>query len=96
MLLESKLKTSLNDVVMKVLGISLDVFSKDILDNEKFNAMIQKKIEFEKNSAPSSIDANKSKDGPDFFFSLYPKSEADQYFLKNAFENNKKLAKLLV
>ncbi len=87
MLLESKLKTSLNDVVMKVLGISLDIFSKDILDNEKFNAMIQKKIEFEKTTAPpSSIDANKSKDGPDFFFSLYPKSEADQYlFLLECF-----------
>jgi len=86
MLLESKLKTSLNDVVMKVLGISLDIFSKDILDNEKFNEMIQKKIEFEKSSVPPSIDANKAKDGPDFFFSLYPKSEADHKIvgLKNA------------
>jgi len=75
--LESKLKTSLNDVVMKVLGISLEIFAKDILDNEKFNTMIQKKIEFEKSSTPSSLDVNKPKDGPDFFFSLYPKSEDD-------------------
>jgi hypothetical protein len=86
MLLESKLQTSLNDAVYRVLGISLEIFSKDILDNEKFNSMIQKKIEFEKNVAPPLVDASKPKDGPDFFFSLYPKSEDDWRIasLKNA------------
>ncbi len=68
-ILEDKLQTNLNDVVLSVLGISLDVFAKDILDDDKFKVMKQKKFEHDK----------KLKDGSDIFFSLYPKTEDDWY-----------------
>jgi hypothetical protein len=97
-LLESKLQTSLDDAAVRVLGIPLDVFAKDILDNDKFDAMIQKKVEFEKNVVPppttttatpagaTPADANKTKETQDYFFSLYPKSDDDWKIvgLKNA------------
>jgi hypothetical protein len=46
--LESKLKNSLNDTVYKVLGWDLATFSKNILNEEKFEEMMKKKEEYDK------------------------------------------------
>src|SRR5690242_7309562 len=73
-ILESKLKKNLNDTVSKVLGCSLDTFARDILDNEKFNEMMQKKIEFDKNNAQSVVEESKQSDTADLFINLYPKT----------------------
>eukprot|EP00330_Aristerostoma_sp_ATCC50986_P008341 CAMPEP_0114584196 /NCGR_PEP_ID=MMETSP0125-20121206/7915_1 /TAXON_ID=485358 ORGANISM="Aristerostoma sp., Strain ATCC 50986" /NCGR_SAMPLE_ID=MMETSP0125 /ASSEMBLY_ACC=CAM_ASM_000245 /LENGTH=56 /DNA_ID=CAMNT_0001778383 /DNA_START=348 /DNA_END=518 /DNA_ORIENTATION=- len=47
-MLESKLNKNLNETVIAVFGYSLEQFAKDIQDNEKFNEMLKKKIEFDK------------------------------------------------
>lgn len=76
-ILESKLKHNLNDTVSKVLGVTLDVFAKDILNDEKFNDMMQKKIEYDKNNTSQIAEETKQQDGSDLFISLYPKTPED-------------------
>jgi hypothetical protein len=76
-ILESKLKQNLNDTVSKILGCTLDAFSKDILNDEKFNDMMQKKIEYDKNNVAAIPEETKQQEGADLFISLYPKTNED-------------------
>lgn len=75
--MESKLKQNLNDTVSKILGCTLDTFSKDILNDDKFNEMMQQKIEYDKNNVDASPEESKAQDGADLFISLYPKTNED-------------------
>lgn len=66
-----------------MLGVTLDVFAKDILNDEKFNDMMQKKIEYDKNNTSQIAEETKQQDGSDLFISLYPKTPEDLYYYLN-------------
>ena len=75
--MESKLKNSLNDTVYKVLGWDLATFSKNILNEEKFEEMMKKKEDYDKTAVKEVPNPDKQ-----LMLGVYPKTPNDQYMTK--------------